>query len=217
MKNVSFYPVNLQINNRSCLVVGGGSVAERKVQSLLAAGASVAVLSPEITESLADMVRERRITYISRCYQYGDIDGFFIVICATNNKEVNQWIADEANQAGALVNVIDAPEDGNFVVPSQIARGDLLLTVSTNGKSPALAKKIGAQLAQQYGPEYGLYLDLLAKARLKIKEVISSSKERELFWRQMIDDQVINLLKEGKIQEAEAKINNAIGCFRSKS
>jgi len=214
---VSFYPVNLQINNRSCLVVGGGSVAERKVQSLLAAGASVAVLSPEITESLADMARERRITYISRCYQHGDIGGFFIVICATNNKEVNQWIADEANQAGALVNVIDAPEDGNFVVPSQIARGDLLLTVSTNGKSPALAKKIGAQLAQQYGPEYGLYLDLLAKARLKIKEVISSSKERELFWRQMIDDQVINLLKEGKIQEAEARINNAIGCFRSKS
>lgn len=214
---MSFYPVNLQINNRSCLVVGGGSVAERKVQSLLAAGASVAVLSPEITESLADMARERRITYISRCYQHGDIDGFFIVICATNNKEVNQWIADEANQAGALVNVIDAPEDGNFVVPSQIARGDLLLTVSTNGKSPALAKKIGAQLAQQYGPEYGLYLDLLAKARLKIKEVISSSKERELFWRQMIDDQVINLLKEGKIQEAEARINNAIGCFRSKS
>ncbi len=217
MKNVSFYPVNLQINNRSCLVVGGGSVAERKVQSLLAAGASVAVLSPEITEALADMARERRITYISRCYQHGDIGGFFIVICATNNKEVNQWIADEANQAGALVNVIDAPENGNFVVPSQIARGDLLLTVSTNGKSPALAKKIGAQLAQQYGPEYGLYLDLLAKARLKIKEVISSSKERELFWRQMIDDQVINLLKEGKIQEAEAKINNAIGCFRSKS
>lgn len=214
---MSFYPVNLQINNRSCLVVGGGSVAERKVQSLLAAGASVAVLSPEITESLADMARERRITYISRCYQHGDIGGFFIVICATNNKEVNQWIADEANQAGALVNVIDAPEDGNFVVPSQIARGDLLLTVSTNGKSPALAKKIGAQLAQQYGPEYGLYLDLLAKARLKIKEVISSSKERELFWRQMIDDQVINLLKEGKIQEAEARINNAIGCFRSKS
>lgn len=214
---MSFYPVNLQINNRSCLVVGGGSVAERKVQSLLAAGASVAVLSPEITEALADMARERRITYISRCYQHGDIGGFFIVICATNNKEVNQWIADEANQAGALVNVIDAPENGNFVVPSQIARGDLLLTVSTNGKSPALAKKIGAQLAQQYGPEYGLYLDLLAKARLKIKEVISSSKERELFWRQMIDDQVINLLKEGKIQEAEAKINNAIGCFRSKS
>ena len=217
MKNVSFYPVNLQINNRSCLVVGGGSVAERKVQSLLAAGASVAVLSPEITEALADMARERRITYISRCYQHGDIGGFFIVICATNNKEVNQWIADEANQAGALVNVIDAPENGNFVVPSQIARGDLLLTVSTNGKSPALAKKIGAQLAQQYGPEYGLYLDLLAKARLKIKEVISSSKERELFWRQMIDDQVINLLKEGKIQEAEAKINNAIGCFGAKS
>lgn len=214
---MSFYPVNLQINNRSCLVVGGGSVAERKVRSLLAAGASVTVLSPDITESLADMVQEGRITYISHCYQHGDIGGFFIVICATNNKEVNQRIAVEANQAGALVNVIDAPEDGNFVVPSTIARGDLLITVSTNGKSPALAKKIGAQLAQQYGPEYGLYLDLLAKARLKIKETISSSKERELFWRQMIDNQVMNLLKEGKIQEAEAKINNAIGCFRSKS
>ena len=122
-------------------------------------------------------------------------------------------MAEEAIQNGALVNVVDAPELGNFNVPSQIAHGDLLMTISTGGKSPALAKQLGKELSERYGPEYGIYLDLVATARLKLKEKMQSSKERETFWRQ----KTISLLKKGKIKEAEAKINNAISCFGSES
>jgi len=214
---VPLYPVNLQINNRSCLVVGGGGVAERKVVGLLAAGACVTVLSPEVTQKLTELIKEKRVIHVARTYQVGDVAGSFIVICATNNCGVNKLVAEEASQTGALVNVADAPELGNFNVPAQISHGDLLITISTGGKSPALAKRLGIELAERYGPEYGTYLDLVAEARTKMKKNMQSPKEREIFWRQTIDPEVINLLKDGKIKEAEAKINNAIGCFRTQS
>ena len=217
MGKVPLYPVNLQISNRSCVVVGGGSVAERKVLALLAAGACVTVVSPEVTPKLAEWIQEKKVIHMTRTYAEGDVAGFFIVICATNNGVVNKLIATAASKAGALVNVVDAPEFGNFNVPSQITHGDLLITISTGGKSPAFARRLGAELALRYGPEYGTYLDLLAAARSKMKKNMQSAKEREDFWRQTIDQEVINLLKDGKIKEAEAKINNAIGCFRAQS
>ena len=211
------YPVNLQINNRSCVVVGGGSVAERKVIALLAAGACVTVLSPEVTQNLTALIQGKKIIHIARTYAEGDVVGFFIVICATNNAAVNKLVAEAANKLGCLINVVDAPELGNFHVPSQIAHGDLLITISTGGKSPALARKIGQELRERYGPEYGTYLDLVAEARIKMKKSMQSPQEREAFWRQTIDHEVIDLLKAGKIKEAEAKINNAISCFGAES
>ena len=101
------------------------------------------------------MVREKKLIHIARAYEEGDLAGFFIVICATDNEAVNKLVAEEASKTGALVNVVDAPELGNFSVPSQIARGDLLITISTGGKSPALARRLGEELAERYGPEYG--------------------------------------------------------------
>jgi precorrin-2 dehydrogenase/sirohydrochlorin ferrochelatase len=217
VKKVSFYPVNLQIHNRLCIVVGGGSVAERKVLGLLDAGACVTVLSPEITPHLAELITKKKLSHIERIYGKGDLAGFFIAICATNNEIINKLVAEEASKLGILVNVVDDPERGNFTVPSKITHGDLLMTISTGGKSPALAKMLARELAQQYGPEYGIYLDLVAVARAKMKQQMSLSTERESFWRQTIDQESINLLKEGKLQEAEAKINNAISCFGTKS
>lgn len=217
VKKVSLYPINLQIDNRPCIVIGGGNVAERKACALLSAGASVTILSPQVTQGLAELIQNKKMNHVNRNYEKGDIDGFFIVICATDNRELNKLVAEEASKNGALVNVADAPALGNFTVPSQIAHGDLLITISTGGKSPALAKQLGQELAKQYGPEYGIYLELAAAARNKIKKKIQSSKEREAFWRQTIDQEVLELLKEGKIKEAEAKINNAISCFGAES
>ncbi|MCC5467052.1 bifunctional precorrin-2 dehydrogenase/sirohydrochlorin ferrochelatase [Pelosinus sp. Bkl1] len=217
VKNVPCYPINLQIDGRSCMVVGGGSVAQRKVGALLAAGGMVTVVSPALTKQLASLVEDKSIIHIARSYQQGDVNGFFIVICATDSNAVNKWAAEEGMGAGALVNVTDAPELGNFSVPSQISHGDLLLTISTGGKSPALAKKLREELEERYGPEYGIYLELVAKAREQIKEQLSTVKERESFWRRTLDQEVIILLKEGKIKEAEAKIKNAIGCTRTQS
>ena len=211
------YPINLRIAGKKCIVIGGGDVACRKVKSLLAAGVEVTVLSPELTTELAEMVEKKQFNYIARPYQKGDLDGFFLVICATDVSSVNEAVAKEAEEAGILANVVDVPELGNFSVPAQIKRGDLLLTVSTGGKSPAMAKKLRQELDKQYGEEYGEYLDLIDKVRREIKQRLATSKERELFWRETIDENVLALLRQGRIEEAEAVICHAASSFGIKS
>ena len=203
------YPINLRVAGKKCAVVGGGAVACRKIKSLLAAGAEVTVFSPELTAELAEMVKKKQFNYIARPYQKGDLKGFFLVICATDNTTVNQAVSAEAERLGILANVVDVPELGNFSVPAQVKRGDLLLTVSTGGKSPAMAKKLRQELAKQYGEEYGEYLDMLDKIRRELKQRLATSKQRELFWRETIDENVLALLRQGRIQEAEAVICHA--------
>ena len=204
------YPINLRIAGKRCAVIGGGAVASRKVKSLLAAGAAVAVFSPELTLELAEMVKKKQFNYIARLYRQGDLRGFFLVICATDDSSVNEAVAKEAEEAGILANVVDVPELGNFSVPAQVKRGDLLLTVSTGGKSPVLAKRLRQELAKQYGEEYGEYLDMLDKIRRELKQRLATSKQRELFWRETIDENVLALLRQGRIEEAEAVICHAV-------
>lgn len=211
------YPVNLHLAGRPCAVIGGGTVAERKTEGLLAAGASVTVISPQLTPGLAAWVRQRRIRHLAKSYQTGDGQGFFIVICATSDEAVNRLAAAEARDNGALVNVVDAPELGDFSVPAKIEHGDLLLTVSTGGKSPALARRLREELAEHYGPEYGVYITMLERIRNQLKTELASSKAREVFWRQALNAEVLALLKQGKIKEAEARIKHAIGCSRDES
>ena len=212
---VPFYPVNLQMTGKCCAVIGGGAVAERKVGSLLKAGAVVTVFSPQVTDALSRLAQAKQITHIDRPYRQGDLAGFFLAICATDDRRVNQTAAQEADVRGMLLNVVDAPELGNFSVPAQVVRGDLLLTVSTNGKSPALAKRLRQDLEERYGEEYGLYLQLVAKIRAELKDRLATAKERERFWREHIDDEMMILLRQGKINEAEARIRNAIGSVGS--
>jgi len=213
---VNCYPVNLLIDGKPCLVIGGGAVAERKVRSLLAAGAVVTVISPRLTTGLAKLADDRQLIHVDRPYQIGDIVGYLLVICAADRSEINCLASEEAQAQRVLVNVVDVPEKGNFLVPAQVARGDLLLTVSTGGLSPALSRRLREKLAAEYGPEYGQYLELIAKARQKVKNRIHSADERVCFWRETLDSEILALLRQGRMQEAEAKINDAIDCIGTK-
>lgn len=210
-----FYPVNLQIAGKPCGVIGGGAVAERKVTALLQAEAAVTVFSPTITADLRRLVQTQRIHHVDRLYRQGDLAGFFLVICATDDAVVNKQAAGEAAAQGILVNVADNPEAGNFSVPGRVVRGDLLITVSTGGKSPALARQLRQELEERYGEEYGLYVEMVARIRAEMKERLETVRERERFWRESIDEEVMRLLRQDKINEAEARIRNAIGGFRS--
>lgn len=205
------YPINLDLTGRRCAVIGGGAVAERKIGDLLAAGANVSVISPTLTNTLSMLVDERKLIHIRRFYQSGDIENYFIVICATDNPEVNKNAAREAKSRGALVNVADNPGLCDFTIPSRVVRGDLLITVSTSGSSPAVAKKLRLELEQRYGPEYGHCLELIGRLRDELKHSLTNSKQRELFWQQAIDQQVLSLIQQGKLEEAEEKIRHAIG------
>ncbi len=209
------YPINLNIRSQRCAVLGGGRVATRKVAALLAAEAAVTVISPQLTRTLAELVANRRIVYWDRPYRTGDLAGFWLVICATGDPAVNRAAAREVITGGGLVNVADDPAAGNFSVPAQVQRGDLLFTVSTGGKSPALARELRRELAARYGPEYARYLESVAKLRGELKTDQASPARRCRFWRRAIDDEVLILLRQGELAKAEARIKDAVDSNRS--
>lgn len=162
----SSYPIVLtDLAGARCVVVGGGAVAERKVAGLLDAGAHPTVVSPTLTPALAAWREAGRIAHVARPYAEGDLDGAGLAFAATDDPTVNGVVAADARLRGILVNVADDPAAGSFHTVGAVRRGDLLLTVSTDGRSPAFAAHLRAELAERYGPEYAGALAVAAGAR----------------------------------------------------
>ena len=158
---MTYYPIFLDLTGRACAVIGGGKVAERKVMSLIGALAKVTVISPRITNALAEQVRQGSLTHIKRRFKPGMLEGFFLVIGASSSKAVNTLVCDDGRGVGAMVNVADDPALCDFFVPSLVRRGELLIAVSTSAKCPALARELRIELEKNYGPEYAVYVELL--------------------------------------------------------
>lgn len=158
---MKYYPVNLNIHGRKCLVVGGGSVGTRKVATLIQCGAKVTVVSPAISSTLSDLAAEGVIQIQQRGYCSSDLHDVFLVIGATSNEELNRRISEDAEQRNLLCNIADVPKACNFILPAIITRGDLIIAISTSGNSPAFAKKLRKQLETQFGEEYALLLNLI--------------------------------------------------------
>ena len=209
------YPVNLRLTGRKCLVVGGGAVAERKVAALLEAGAAVCVVSPEVTPQLAMWAAEGRLRHEAKEFFQNAVAGCFLVFCATNLPQVNQLAATAAKEAGALVNVADAPALCDFTLPARLVRGNFSITVSTGGESPALARKLRNELNERYGTEYGVYLDVIGKIRREWQASCPASDERCQRWRDIgdFDPEALELLRNGRIKEAEERIRHVVGGF----
>lgn len=176
------YPIMLDLRGWPCLVAGGGEVAARKIAGLLAAGAVVTVVSPTLGEGCAALVAAERVTHYPRPVAPADVQGMRLVIAATDASEVNAAVAAAAQAGGALVNVVDAPERGNFWLPAVVRRGDLTLTVATGTASPALARRLRQELETRYGPEWGTFIALLGALRpLILDRVADAGARRALF------------------------------------
>ncbi len=211
------YPITIQLEAQACLVVGGGPVAERKVTALLQSGARVTVCSPLLTPALAKLAAAGAVIWRRETYRAGAAKAYFLVVAATDDDAVNQVVAQDARQAGRLVNVVTSPQAGNFQVAASVASGDLLLTVSTGGKSPALARLIRQELAELYGAEMDAFLQFLETQRLRLKEAGGSARERELFWRQVLRPEDLTGVRAGRREEIEGKIRDAVSRFGVKS
>jgi len=198
------YPVNLLLEGRLCLVVGGGGVAERKADSLLEARATVRVVSPEVTRHLVALVDAGQIEWREAEATEADLADAFLVILATGDPDLNARLARAADAAGKLVNAVDQPEACNFHVPASIRRGPLLLTISTGGTSPALARRIREELESHFRPEYGQLAELLGRLRQTVNQTHRSQPERARAWERVVDSQVLGLLRDGRQAEAEA-------------
>src|ERR1700688_3411070 len=180
---MGYIPIFLDVTGRRCVVVGGGEVAARKVESLLAAGAQVTVVSPSLAApSLSAAVDRGMVEHIARAYRRGDIAGCALAYSATDDRELHRALADEARALSIPLNVVDVPELCSFIAPAVVRRGALQIAISTGGASPAFAARLRRELEKQFGAEYGILLKVLraARRRLHADEIAPADRMRRL-------------------------------------
>lgn len=178
------------------VVIGGGEVAERKTESLLDTGASVTVISPHVTQRLTSLANTKRIELHTREYVRGDCKDAALVLSATDEPEVSRAVWEEAKAAEILVNTADTPALCDFIMPAIIRRGDLTIAISTGGASPALASRLKEELSRFLGPEYELFLELLAQVRPEIQRRIQDERARKALHYRILDSRVLTLLQQ---------------------
>ncbi|MDD4237645.1 MAG: bifunctional precorrin-2 dehydrogenase/sirohydrochlorin ferrochelatase [Desulfotomaculaceae bacterium] len=209
------YFISLNLTGKTCLVVGGGQVAERKVHTLLECSARVVVVSPSITPGLAKLIGEDKLVYRQGYYMDSDLDGVFLVIGAANREEVNRQVADDCATRNLIVNIVDDQANGDFFVPAVVRRGDLTIAVSTDGKSPMLARRIREDLEKIYGATFGEFLELLGDLRQEIiRNVTDQDKKKEIL-ENMVDGEILSLLKEGYLETVKERLHSAYRGGRS--
>ncbi len=211
---MKFYPAYLDLRRRSCLIIGGGAVAERKALALLEAGADVTIISPILSSKLRELSATGKVAHRQKKFDEKDLSGEFLVIAATSSPEVNIRVARACKERQVLVNVAVPPEESTFIVPSVVERGDLLIAVSTSGISPGLSKKIRQELETLYGPEYKQFLEKLAEIRKMVLTKIGDEQNRRRVFQALIDSDVIELLRQGKTSEAESRVDELAGLRR---
>ena len=208
---MGYYPVFLDLDKTRCLVIGGGTIAERKVEALLAAGGEVTLISPELTAALRVLEAAGRLTVQQRPYQRGDLEAVSLVIAATDDPALQRQIAADAKQANILCNIVDQPGLCSFIVPAVIQQGDLTIAVSTNGASPALAKKIRQDLTEQFGPEYAVALRLLRRIRERLMHEQCSAKDRQRLLTDLVESPLLDYLRARQTDKLDSLLQQTLG------
>jgi len=201
------FAVHLDLAGRECLVVGGGEVGWRKARSLADCGARVTVVSERFCRGLR---RSRRVRRVSRRFRQSDLRGVWLVVVATDDRALNRTVAEQAHRLGLLVNVVDDPEACNFTVPAQFTRGRLTVSVSTEGASPLLARKIKERLGGLLDETYAEWLELLAEFRPRARAEIPSAEERRRFFDELTSEAVYSILKEKGLRGARRHARQAL-------
>jgi precorrin-2 dehydrogenase/sirohydrochlorin ferrochelatase len=203
---MKYYPAFLDLRDRPCLVVGGGQIAERKAIALFDAGADLTVVSPELTSHLRELADKGKIAYRKKNFNDHDLTGMFLAIAATDDDAVNVAVAHACRKNGVLVNVATAPDEGTFIVPSVVERGDLLIAISTCGDSPALARRVREELEKTYGPEYGVFLEKMSLLRKRLLQEVPNEEVRRKVFQALVDADILYLLRAGQVHEVDHRI-----------
>ncbi|MCK5185700.1 MAG: bifunctional precorrin-2 dehydrogenase/sirohydrochlorin ferrochelatase [Deltaproteobacteria bacterium] len=195
----SFYPIHVNIEGKKCLIVGGGKTAERKVSTLVRYGGKVVVVSPTAAGKIKSFSQKKKILWHKRAYRVSDLNRVFLVFSATDSEELNREICREAKERGILINVVDSPEDCDFISPSLVERGHLKISISTEGLAPLLSKRIRKDLEKSFGNEYRQYTALIVKVRsaiLKNKKLNNQDKRGKLD--RLLSLNIIDKLRSGE-------------------
>ena len=175
---MTLYPVFLKLETRKVLIVGGGTVAEQKIEAVLRSARDVTVIAPTVTKAIRLWAEEGRLRHIAAGYRPGMAQDYFLVIAATSSQTVNRAVYKEAKESGALANAVDDPDYCSFYSPAVVARGDFQIAISTGGASPALAQQVRCELEEKYGPEYGSWTAWLGRVRLALRNALPPGEQR---------------------------------------
>jgi len=208
-----FYPVYLNLRGKRVVIIGGGLVAERKIESLLETGAQIIVFSPEVTTRIAGLADGKQIELHRRAYAHGDCAGAALVFSATDDPEVSRAVYKEATALGVFVNTADQPRLCSFIMPAVVRRGDIGIAISTSGTSPALAAKLRRRISALVGPEYALLAALLSRTRSEIRGRVRDEKDRRELHYRILDSDIISLLRHNENAAAERHLKEIVEEF----
>lgn len=212
---MSYYPVFMQLGDRTCAVFGGGTVATEKVEGLLRAGARVRLIGEPITGTLERLAEDGRVRHERRGYRPGDLAGVFLAISEPQGGGIDEQIAAEARERNVPLNVVDVPLLCSFIAPSVARRGDLVVAVSTSGKAPALAVRIREAIERQIGPHHARFLEIAGRLRGPLAHHYPDLATRKRLWYRLVDSDVVPLLEAGNDEAAIARISEIVALPRA--
>ena len=202
------YPANFLVAGRRCVVVGAGRIAARKLEALLEAGADVVVIAPEAVDTIRTWAETGRLIWHERGFEDADLDDAWLAITATADAAVNQAVYDAGEARRVWTNSADDPANCSFTLMSVVRQGDVVVTIGTNGRSPALATFLKRHVGSEMGPEYERLLELLSEAREAIRSSGRSSEDAD--WRQAFDSGILDLVREGREEEARELLRSCL-------
>jgi len=212
----SFFPVLLNVSGRLCVVVGGGDVAARKVGTLVERGAVVKVISPDAVDEIKDLVARDVIEWEQRGYRQGDLEGTFLCVAASDDPEVDMEVRHECYVRRVLANVVDAPEESDYQVPSFFEDGKLLIAVSTSGMSPAVARTLRRMIQSYLGSSFAEALEVINGFRERVKDEIGDARSRVRFWEEGVTSEVLDKVREGDLAGLKAMLEQALEKFKGR-
>ncbi len=212
---MKYFPFFFKLDNQNCLIIGGGDVAERKVDLLIKANANITLIAPEISDYLLNLEKEKKISCQKEKYDKKILDSkkFKFIVVATNDKELNVQIADDARKSNILINVVDQTDLCDFIFPSILERGPITVAVSTGGSSPVLARMLRTKLETMIPGSYGRLAKIVSENRVPIRKKLKNSKSNRIFWEQMLNSKFVELVLSGQDEEAVAYLKSEIDSF----
>lgn len=207
---MSFYPIFVQLEGKKVVVVGGGNVAHRKVLALLECGAAIYLAGRELVSELEQMVEKKEIHFLGHEFKDEYLNNAFMIIAATDDKDLNHHISTCAREKGVWVNAVDQPPDCDFIVPSILKRGDLQIAISTSGKSPALARKIRKSLEAQFGQEYETFLAMMGRLRKMVLSLGLPQEENSRIFQKIVDADFLENISDGFPRVLEEYLKNIL-------
>jgi uroporphyrin-III C-methyltransferase/precorrin-2 dehydrogenase/sirohydrochlorin ferrochelatase len=207
---MNYFPLFLDLKGKSCIVVGAGPIASRKVELLNAAGAAVSVIAPQLGDEMSLFQQQGKVDWIEREYRNGDLRDAWLVIAATNDEQVNQQVIDEANALKIPSNRVESPDTGSFIMPSIINRDPVQIAVSTGGASPVLARLIRTNLESCTPSAYGKLARLVESYREKVKKTFTKVEERRKFWESILEGPVAEHVFAGRNNDARELMDKLV-------